>query len=231
MLAKRLESKGYRFFSRTGAASGYVTFDDGESIHMSDLMAQLIQSHLDGGEQSEIAMREAFCEFPSEIVGLLLCATSEQSITWSRINMPMFIGFSDHGTYLASSSIAFPNDVRGEMLLPCLASGRVYANSYTVVPFPKPPCNMKSIDDTILHSAYGVVEDLLKEGNKTFSDLYRAMNPLFGVCDCNDSESLTYRILRALERENRLTFENRRVLGMGNALTAPQTLFSVKKDI
>lgn len=230
-LAEELESKGYRFSSRTNNANGYVTFDNGESIHMSDLMAQLIRCHIDCGESSEIAMEKAFCEFPGEIVGLLLCASDEQSITWSRINMPMFLGFSDHGAYLASSSIAFPQNVTNETLLPCLASGKVYANSYTVIPYPKHPCNMKAIDDTILRSAYDVISECLKEGNKSFADLYRAIAPLFGVCECKDSEPLAYRILRALEHEGRLTRENRRVAGVYDKLTAPKTFFSFKKNI
>ena len=228
-VAARLESLGYTFPSRTGETNGYISLTNGDCIHMSDLMAQLIQSHVDMGKNTVAAMNDSFAELPGEIVGLLLQAGSEASITWSRINMPMFLSFADHGAYLASSSLAIPNDAREATLLPCLSGGKVFARSYTVVPYSRRICDMKAIDDSILHSAYDTVQRVLQKGGGcTFSDLYKPLKPLFGVCECNDAEPLCYRILEAFFKEGKLSWENKSENGVSDGLTAPKTYFYLK---
>ncbi|MBQ9785214.1 MAG: hypothetical protein IJW29_06905 [Clostridia bacterium] len=227
-LAEKLHTLGYQMHSRGAAVSGYPTLSDGTGVHMSDLMCQLIQYNMDNGCDEIAAMDAAFHTMPGEIVGLLLSLTDPSAITWSRINMPMFVGFASHGAYLSSSALAFPNDAEGETLLPCLSSGKVYADRYTVVPYKTELGDMGVINDTITKEAYGIIERLLKEGSKTFSDLYKAVAPVFGTHDFIDNEPLTYRILQAISKEGKLTWENLRVPGSADGLTAPKTHFSMK---
>ena len=93
---------------------------------MSDVMCQLIYKHRSGGRDLANAMEEAFCEMPSEIVGLAIEPQTPDCICFSRINMPMFVGFDGTGAYLASSPTAFPARVKDYRLLPARSSGRVY---------------------------------------------------------------------------------------------------------
>ncbi|MBQ9805024.1 MAG: hypothetical protein IJW49_00725 [Clostridia bacterium] len=227
-LAERLNRLGYQMKSRSAAVPGYPALSDGTGVHMSDLMCQLIQYHMDNGCDEIAAMDTAFHTMPGEIVGLLLTLRETEAITWSRINMPMFVGFADHGAYLASSALAFPNDAKNETLLPCLSSGKVYADRYTVVPYRETIGDMGKIDDTVTKEAYGIIESLLKEGNKTFSDLYKAIAHVFGAHDFIDREPLAYRILQAINRQGRLACESVCRPGAVDGLTAPETHFSMK---
>lgn len=228
-LADELNADGYVMHSRGERVGGYPTLSDGTCVHMSDLMAQLIRRHMDVGKDSISAMEAAFHEMPGEIVGLLLTLSSPESITWSRINMPMFVGFSAHGAYMASSSLAFPPDAGKEILLPPMSSGRIYADRYTVVPYREDVCSMSRIDDRITSEAYHIISDLLKSDAQPFSVLYKAITHLFGDCACNDSEPLAYHILQALASENRLHIDIVRVAGVMDGVTAPKSLFSLKK--
>jgi len=107
--AQRLEESGYVFHSRTEQAVGnYPCLAGGGCAHMSDVMAQLIAEKIDDGMCAGDAMDLAFCEMPAEIVGLMLAVSEPDCIVWSRINMPMFVGFSDHGAYMATTPQAFP---------------------------------------------------------------------------------------------------------------------------
>ena len=90
-----------------GAFVRYQVFSDGSAVHMSDVMCQLIARCFDEGRGVVDAMDKAFCDMPSEIVGLLLSLAEPNAIAYSRINMPMFVSFCEHGAYLASTPSAF----------------------------------------------------------------------------------------------------------------------------
>ena len=115
--AEQLIAEGYVMRSRDRFETDYPTLSDGTCVHMSDLMCASIQKNIDGGMTPPSAMEEAFCELPGEIVGLLLHRATPEEIHWSRINMPMFLGFASHGAYLATSALAFPDDAGEEILL------------------------------------------------------------------------------------------------------------------
>ena len=93
-LADRLLSDGYDLPSRqVFSGDVYNKLSDGTTAHMSDVMCQLIARHMDLGKDAQYALEDAFCEMPSEIVGLLLALDSPDKIFFSRINQPMFASF------------------------------------------------------------------------------------------------------------------------------------------
>jgi len=194
---------------------------------MSDLMCQNIQYYLDKGCDAPSAMDAAFHEIPSEITGLLLTLAESDSIAWSRINMPMFVGFSSHGAYMATSALAFPNDAGNPVLLPGSASGRVYKDRYEVIPYKCDPCNIGRINPEIAYKAYEIIYKMLEEGDKKYSQFYIAIKECFPESDCIDSEPLTYAILQTLAKSGRLKIESIRVPGHADGIDAPQSRFSL----
>ena len=119
-----LLEKGYSFGSRVdGVIGNYPTLPGGTCIHSSDLMCQHIAYLLDSGLAPDEAMSRANSDMPSEVVGLILQASNDKSIVLTRVNYPMMIGITDDGdTYLATTALAFPDDVKFrtiEPLPPC----------------------------------------------------------------------------------------------------------------
>ena len=229
-LTLRLADTGYTFPSRTFGVETkrYPTLADGSAVHMSDTMCQLILSNIDGGMGSVSAMESAFCEMPSEIVGLLLNLGEPDSIAYSRINMPMFLAFADHGAYLASTPLAFPDDAGDPMLLPAGSSGRVFADRFESVKFKKRPASIASIDAALIAKAYAKVREALEGAEKTFPETCRVVASLFEQADCKPPAALTYKILYALAKENALNVTEKRVPGARADLDAPKFYLNLK---
>lgn len=223
-LTQNLYDAGYSFTSRISGVETkrYPVLADGSAVHMSDSMCQLILRNIDKGSDSISAMEEAFCEMPSEIVGLLLNLSDPDSIAYSRINMPMFIAFADHGAYLASTPLAFPDDAGDPILLPAGSSGRVFANRFESVNYKKLPIDIAPIDAALISKAYNKVREVLSLSEMPFRDLLRAVSPLFAECGCKPTAALTYQILYALKKEGAIAFTERRVLGARDGIDAPK---------
>jgi len=227
--AEELLDLGYDMLSRdTLESTNYPTMSDGTSVHMSDLMCQEIQYFMDRGNTPPMAMDKAFHSIPGEIVGLLLTLSEPDSIAWSRINMPMWVGFSSHGAYLGTTAIAFPEDSGVPTLLPGSASGRVYKDRYEVIPYASDPCRIARITPQITHAAYDIITKLLSEGDKTYPQCYTAIKDIFPEADCLDSEPLTYGILQSLARAGRLDMKTVMREGHAEGVLAPQLRLSLK---
>lgn len=176
---------------------------------------------------SASAMESAFFEMPSEIVGLLLSLNELDSIAYSRINMPMFLAFAEHGAYLASTPLAFPEDAGEPMLLPAGSSGRVFADRFESVKYKKRPASIAPIDAALICKAYAKVREILSATEKNFSELCREVAPLFSSADCKPTAALTYQILYALSKENLLLINEKRVSGVTDELDAPKLYVSI----
>ena len=221
-IASQLENSGYSFSSRTVQQIGqYPTLSNGDSVHMSDVMAQLITHKVIQGNDVSKAMSLAFCEMPAEIVGLLISLTEPECIAWSRINMPMFVAFAPHGAYLASTPQAFPNDAGEPILLPACSSGNVYCDHWNVKPYPIPPAKVASITPRVWHEAYTVIKSTLVNGPKTVPELVRIVKPLFGPADCSPNAAVVYSVLYELQKQNKLAVEISLVPGIRSDLSAP----------
>ena len=162
-------------------------------------------------------MTEAFCEMPSEIVGLMLSLFRPDSITYSRINQPMFLSFASHGAYLATSSIAFPEDAGESHLLPALTSGYVYADSLKVISYKNPPATVAPMTADVIHNAYGMILRKLEENSDqtpstlTVDDLCKEVLPVFKKADCAPTAALVYEILYALHKEGKLRIDAKKL--------------------
>ena len=220
---RMLEDGGYHSRSRTVKQVGhYPTMPDGTSAHMSDIMAQYITKLIDDGYDASAAMDEAFCTMPSEIVGLSLYEYEPDCIIWSRINQPMMIGFADHGTYLATTALAFPDDAKNITMLPANSGGRAYFGMYTAKPYDFPPCTVSEITPKVWHRAYEIVVNALNGGNAlTIGQLSNAVKPAFDEADCCQGAMLAYNILHCLRDEGRLKVIESRVPGMRKTIDAP----------
>ena len=229
LLAAQLEKDGFIFRSRTpGPVSGYPMLPDGGCVHMSDLMAQLVTAKIQEGLRADLAMNKAFCQLPSEIVGLLLSLQEPGSIAWSRVNMPMFLAFAPHGAYLASTPQAFPKDASEPLLLPANSGGLVYKDHFTAAPYAAPPARVAPVSARLLHTACTEIESALRQKGHTMPELVQLIARLFSGSDCYQKNAVVYQVLYALEQEGRLTAEKMDRPGILEGLTAPRFIAQLK---
>ena len=230
-IAGALFQQGYNFSSRVGEAIGrYPRLPDGDCVHMSEAMAQLIASRMDQGENDMQAMNGAFCQMPAEIVGLLLSRAYPDHITYSRINFPMMLGFCDHGAYLATTAQAFPEDAGEPMLLPACSGGRIYADHLESFPYAVPPVQVAPLDARVIAAATKRIEEMLAERECTLPELNKAIRPLFAPGDCQPFSALSYTILYSLQKQGRLDWMTVTVPGAREGLTAPQFRARLKQE-
>ena len=228
-LTQELDDGGYSMLSRAECENTkYPRLADGMAVHMSDVMCQLILRRMNCGRAEDVAMAEAFCEMPNEIVGLMLSLEKPDAIVWSRINMPMFAAFADHGAYLSSTPIAIPEDAGEATLLSACSSGYVYRNGFTTTKFKKAPAKIASIDASTVAAACDKICAELNEGAKKFSVVSKSIKQLFEAADCVQSAALTYMVLNSLYKQGKLVLETVRVDGAAEGIDAPCLMISLK---
>lgn len=228
--AEELMAAGYEMSSKVMEDNPrYQKLSDGSTVHMSDVMCQLIQRNSDGGDSPVAAMERAFCEMPSEIVGLLLNLSCPDRIVFSRINYPMHVAFASHGAFLSSTPTAFPEECGDWTLLSACSSGEIFANRFTETPYQTNPVTVAPMDAAVQERAFETVAGMLKNP-VSISDLSKAVSPLFAEADCNPTAALVYEILDSLNRRGKLCTEIRQVEGAQEGLTAPKNYFSLRNQ-
>ena len=223
-LTQQLLDRGYPMPSAVVTEKpAYLQLKDGRSVHMSDAMCQLILSHMDRGEEQASAMESAFCEMPSEIVGLMLSPENPESITFARFNKPMSVAFAAHGAYLSSTPLAIPDDAGEPTLLPTNSFGSIRASGFTATPMQAPPMPVIPFTPALRSRAYQAVEAALSEAPRTFSYLTKnVVRPLFDGKVLYQAAPLCYDVLYSLKQEGRLQQRTVTVEGAFPRLTAPQ---------
>lgn len=228
VIAEKLIEEGYTMSSKVLEGDNiYNMLSDGTSVHMSDVMCQYILKNMENGMNVTDAMENAFCSIPSEIVGLVLATDTPDRINYSRINMPMYVGRADHGTYMASTPIAFPEDAREHQLLPPCSSGCVYENGVFSKAYKECPATVAPITARVRHDAYEKVLEALENKDAILKDLCNAIEECFDPADIRPRAALVYDILKALLAEGKIKREDVRVDGVYDGITAPETRISL----
>ena len=227
-IAERLLNEGYKMYQLKDIQDKYIELKDGTTVHMSDLMCQLILKYINKGFASDAAMEAAFCEMPSEIVGLLLKRDEPDRISFSRYNFPMFAGFAEHGAFLSSTPVAFSDDVDRVIPIPPMSFGFITADELVIKPMKKPGITVSCIGETERKQAYDTLIDAMKKEALTLSDLTDMIKPLFPPADCPEPLEVIHEIFYSLKKEDSIVFEERRLPGTREDLTAPKLYMKLK---
>ena len=227
-IAERLLSEGYEMYQLKDIQDKYIELKDGSTVHMSDLMCQLILEYINKGYAADAAMEAAFCEMPSEIVGLMLKSDEPDRITFTRYNFPMFAGFAEHGAFLSSTPVAFPDDVTRVIPIPPMSYGCITADELVIKPMKKPGITVSSVGETERRQIYDILINAMKDEALVMSDLTDMVKPLFPPADCPEPLEVIHEILYSLKKEDRIIFEERRLPGAREDLTAPKLYMKLK---
>ena len=225
-VAKNLIEKGYEITSRIPSETNGLNMGDGTRVHYSDVLCQLVSSHVLEGDDTVSAAAKGFLEIPGECVALILSLTEPDAITYVRRNFPMHVGFAEHGTYLATSPQAFPEDAGEPTLLPILSSGLIKKDGFTVTAFPEGPGSIPPLDFRVNSEAYSRICEALKEDWKAFPQLAWKANEVFDPADvsCSQMMAVSYEILAELYRKGKIETIIEELPGMKEGLKAPKKM-------
>lgn len=227
-IAERLLSEGYKMYQLKDIQEKYIELKDGSTVHMSDLMCQLIMEYINKGLASDAAMEAAFCEMPGEIVGLMLKSDEPDRITFTRYNFPMFAGFAEHGAFLSSTPVAFPEDVTRVIPIPPMSFGYITADELVIKPMKKPGITVSSVGETERRQIYDILIKAMKDEALKMPELTDMVIPLFPPADCPEPLEVIHEVLYSLKKEDRIIFEERRLPGAREGLTAPKLYMKLK---
>ena len=217
-LIKELRDDGCKF-----------TSENHQTVHMSDVMCQLIARNIAGGDEADKAIENAFCTMPNEIVGLLLSLTKPDRIFWGRINRPMMLSFLSGGAYISTTAMAFPDDCSKVITLPVNSSGYVKCDGFEVKPFEKAPARVAEINEGIFEKGIAETQKALKEGEKTFKQIEKKLDTLFPDGNCGQGALLGYEVLRFLKNSNKINIITSMTEGAKQGLLAPRFEIRLKE--
>jgi len=170
--AKRLYEKGYEFTSSCTheLLYFYPSYKEGYNVHASEIMCFLIDEQKKMGYSDAEAVERAFCENPSEIVGLMLSEDNPDQIIVGRVNFPMWIGHGDGEMFLATTAMVFDKErVRQRYSLPTCSVIEVERENIHIHPFKMP--FVKVYDKDPKEKLMAAYVEALKEGPKTLYPL------------------------------------------------------------
>jgi hypothetical protein len=225
--AQRLADAGHRFRAvHKGQIGSYPMLRDGTCVHMSDVMAHAIEAALDELGDPEAAIRTAFLELPSEIVGLYVTPAHPETIYGARWNVSACAARSNSGTYLASAPAAFPDDTPWRTWIPPWSVFSVTAEALRLTPLTPPEEALA--DDIDRGKAREVILRELSDGEpRATGPLFKAVAQLSGREDRIVSCDPVYQVLFDLQREGLVSQQTARMPGAREGLTAPQFRFSL----
>ena len=221
-VARQLADAGHTFRSRAAEAVGqYPQFANGSGVHVSEVMCHLIEQAIADSQSPADAMARAFCEFPSEIVGLSLCADHPDHVFAARINMPLMFGRYGDAMLMASTAMAFPDGTEWLAMMPPNASASIRNDGVDIQPFARPPARVADF------VSWGDVEERIlaasAEGEwQPLRDPWKATTDLWPQGQAPQKDMMVYETLRALKRAGRIEMKDVPVEGAEEGLTAPQ---------
>ena len=224
-IARELVAQGIPFRGRMKMAPEknrfYPLLADGFTVHASEVMAHVIAARLRDGEELDDAMRHAYLQAPSEVVGLMLHSGAPDRITAARFNMPLVAARGADGVYLSSAALALP-DLPWWSLRPAAVNA---VTTFTLAgavekPFDPPPGVVSPW--LPMHEAAGVLLEALEREPRDVAFLKAALVPLWPEGVANQAYWVLYELLREWRDAGYVTLETHRVPGVESGLTAPR---------
>ena len=220
--AERVRADGYPFRSEVHMPDAKFCLADGTTMHPTEVLCNIITRNVDRGMDTVKAIAEAVYEFPSESVSMYLSPTRPDGVTFARVNFPLHLNFVEHGAYLATTPMAFPEDAGEPVLLPAMSSGFITKDSLLVKPFEKHLATIAPLDSKAYHDLYEVIYEALhrEEGINLYTPL-GDIHSYFDEADLIPSGAAKYRILYDINRKEPLKIRTEYKPGQKEGLTAP----------
>ena len=139
----------------------------------------------------------------------------------------MFAGFADHGTYLATTPQAMPEDARNITLLNALSYGRIYVDRIETYPQLDTDITVAPITPGVWKACYEAMETALQKEEMYHDDIDRLIRKLFSPATCPPESAVDYAIMNNFEREGRVSVIKKFNPGSAPGLIAPKVYFKL----
>lgn len=229
-IPSRLAREGHVYHAVSGQPIGsYPTLEDGRSVHISDVMAHLIEDALQRTGGPEKAIATAFVEMPSEVVGLFVSPHHPEGVYGARWNMPACVGMDDEGAYVASSPEGFPPSVRWWTWVPPCSSFTLTKDRLSVSPMG--PATEAIVDDVDRGQAREAILAALSEGKSLHvGTLLKVVEQLSPSPPPKVRYDPVYDVLHALIRSGQVRREVQRVPGAAEGIDGLRFLHKLAQD-
>ncbi len=227
-----LLQNGYGFRTRVPeAVSNMSSFDDGSSVHRSEVMCLWVDHLRKVSSDCNEALLKASAEFPAEIVGLLLCADEPACIHAVRFNQPLMIGRKSNETFLSTTALAFPDELDSIIPAPIRSVMKFQKGSFEVYPIPDATGPVADIFP--MAKGYKIIESILTDNKgHCIQEFKDATANLWPVDMAPQKDMMAYEILRLLHSQKKICFKKTMVEGVAEKLLAPLKLvYSVGAEI
>ena len=218
-----LLDRGYHFRSGVPEAVGnYPMLQDGNSVHVSEVMCLQIEEYLREGSDLLEAGARTFQDWPSEIVGLTISADVPDSFVGLRINQPLVLGHSDSAIYGATTEIAFPEGTQWRMVMPGNCAGRFSLSSFSLHPLTQ--IRIPAGPPPALAAAVQAVTPVLQvQGVCGLGSLCKAATALRPEGHLGQEALVAYQAIHRLLQQGKVELVTERVPGMFGEGTVPRT--------
>lgn len=224
-LAAQLYEADHHFLAVSDEPIGsYPVLPDGRGVHTSELMCHAISAELTAGAGPMAAIASAFTSWPAEIVGLYLAAQHPDAIFAARWNMPVCMGRTSDGSYLASAPLALPAEANWRMWVPPCSVARVSAAEVELATMGLPEQALAA-DIEPGQAREAILEALQSSDGKSIGELNAVVGPLSSRDDRRLTYQTVYQLLSDLESERLVSHRIDRVEGAEPHLTAPRFRF------
>ena len=226
----RLAREGHLFHAISDRpVSKYPVLEDGRTVHVSDVMAHLVEDHLRRTGEPEKAIATAMQEMPSEVASLFVSTDHPTAIYGSRWNLPACVGMDDEGAYVASSPEAFPSSVRWWKWIPPSSSFTLTKDRVTVSPMGPP--SKAIVDDVDRGQARTAIVEALAQGKPL------GVGPMLKIVESLSASpapkvryDAVYDVLYALMRSGEIQREAVRVPGAAKGIDGLRFLHKLAKS-
>lgn len=233
-LVQKLEEEGFEFTSKAVVDwEGYPMLKDKKRVHVSECNAHGITYFIRQGNSPAKAMEKIFCEYPTEIVGLMLHTNSPDRIFVSRVNQPMMLGIGKEECYLASTAMAFPTEreIAEIHMIPENTTCEVYDNRINVIPYIQPPGKVVPITPESWHAAYKSICEKWQENSDyvcTFQELEKIVSDVLpkGI---KQTDIIVYEIIRQMLDNEVIKIGKTTTVSPNTGLTAPKFMIQSQK--
>ena len=179
---------------------------DGRMAHTSEALTLFARYLMDEeGIPLHQALELETKRMPEEIVAVGIDREDPEAISFMRVGAPMNVGRSRTGVYLATSAIAFPDDVTEATSLPSESSGRITVDDTYIHRF-EMPIPVEKVDPRTLPEMERALLDVVATEPQPlkFDVLARRIGWLYRPGQSHQAARIAYEIVRKWHLEGRL---------------------------
>ncbi|MFA6715786.1 MAG: hypothetical protein WCS27_10445 [Victivallaceae bacterium] len=212
-IINNLIEQGYKFRTRVNEnVPNMPQLEDGSSVHMSEVKCFQADYMRSKCRTMNEALLRAESSYPAEIVGLLLCTETPDSIHAARFNQPLMIGRRSVETFLGTTAMAFPENLDSIVQAPIRSVMEFRRDNFEVSRLPDKTAPIADI--LPFYEACQIIGEILSpDKGHDLQDLKNAVAGLWPKHMVTQNDMLVYEIMRLFKSQGKIRLEEHYAAG------------------